>query len=85
MRVGYGYALNRASCETLNNLPSRSRRRLLDFFRRLAEYPSTIGDYSETDERGFAVEIILVDDEFLVGWHVDHAVKEVRIVSLEVA
>jgi hypothetical protein len=44
MRVGYGYALNRASCETLNKLPSRSRCRLLDFFRRLAEYASTIGD-----------------------------------------
>ncbi|MDO8545651.1 MAG: hypothetical protein Q7S40_34850 [Opitutaceae bacterium] len=84
MSLGYGYALNRASCEALNGLPRRSRERLLDFFRRLAESPFTEGDYHETDERGFAVEVMLVHDQFLVTWHVDHPVKEVRIVGLEI-
>ena len=84
MRPGYGYALNRASCESLNALPRRSRDRLLDFFRHLAENPFTTGDYRETDERGLAVEVALVHGQFLVTWHTDHAVREVRIVGLEV-
>ncbi len=83
MSLGYGYALNRASCEALNGLPRRSRDRLLDVFRRLAASPFTTGDYQETDARGFVVEVMLVDDQFLVTWHADHAEKEVRIFNLE--
>jgi hypothetical protein len=30
------------------------------------------------------LEVALIDDEFLVTWHADHAVKEVRVVGLEV-
>ena len=82
--MSLGYVLNRASCEALNGLPKRSRNRLLDFFRRLAESPFTEGDYHETDERGFSVEVMLLDDRFLVRWHVDHAVKEIRVFELEI-
>lgn len=84
MSLGYGYALDRASCEALNTLPKRSRDRLLDFFRRLASSPFSQGDYHETDQRGFPLEVKLVDDRFLITWRADHAMKEIRILSLEV-
>ena len=30
-----------------------------------------------------ALDVALIEDEFLVTWHADHAVKEVRVVGLE--
>jgi hypothetical protein len=29
------------------------------------------------------LEVGLVEDDFLVTWHVDHAAKEVRVIGLE--
>jgi len=83
MNLGYGYALNRASCEVFSSLPRRSRDRLLDLFQHLAESPFAKGDYQETDQRGLSLEALLVGDQFLVTWHADHAAKEIYIVGLE--
>lgn len=83
MSLGYDYVLNRASCEALNGFSPRARRRLLDFCRGLAERPFTAGDYHETDAQGWRVEVMLVHDRYLVQWHVDHAVKEIRVFSIE--
>ena len=84
MSLGYGYALNRASCEALSGLPRRSRERLLGFFRHLAENPFAPGDNREFDEQGIPVEVMLVHDQFLVSWRADHAAKEVRVVEVEI-
>jgi hypothetical protein len=84
MSLGYDYTLNRASCEALNGFSAHARDRLLDFFCGLAERPFAAGDYVETDERGWRVEVMLVRDCYLVRWHVDHAAKEVRVFEIVV-
>ena len=84
MSLGYDYVLNRASCEALNGLPRRTRKQLLTFFLGLAQRPFTEGDYREVDDKGLTVEVMLVGDQFLVRWHVDHAAKEVRVFEVEV-
>jgi hypothetical protein len=84
MSPGYRYALDDSCCDVFSLLPRRQRERLLDFFRRLAKSPFASGDYRESDSRGVSLEVALIDDEFLVTWHADHAVKEVRVVGLEV-
>ena len=83
MSLGFDDVLNRASCEALNGFSPRARRRLLDFCRGLAERPFTGGDYNESDEQGWRVEVMLVHDCYLVRWHVDHAAKEIRVFSIE--
>ncbi|MSU48363.1 MAG: hypothetical protein EXS37_04595 [Opitutus sp.] len=83
MSLGYDYTLNRASCEALNGFSPRARGRLLDFCRSLAERPFTAGDYHETDEQCWRVEVMLVEDRYLVRWHVDHAAKDVRVFEIE--
>lgn len=85
MSHGYRYVLDDICCEIFTRLPRRQRERLLDRFRHLAKSPFTSGDYRETDSRGVALEVALIDDEFLVTWPADHAVKEVRIVGLEIS
>jgi hypothetical protein len=83
MSLGYRYALDGTCCEVFNGLSRRQRDRLLASFRRLADAPFTAGDYRETDQRGLPLEVGLVEDDFLVTWHVDHAAKEVRVIGLE--
>ena len=83
MSLGYGYVLNGASCEAFNLLPRRSRDQLLGLFRRPAAQPFTTGDYQEMDQRGLRPEVMLVESEFLVTWHTDHAAKEICVVALE--
>ena len=84
MSPGYRYVLDDICCEIFARLPRRQRDRLLDQLRRMAKSPFVSGDYRETDARGVALEVALFDDEYLVTRHADHAVKEVRIVGLEI-
>ena len=84
MSPGYRYTLDEACCEVFNLLPRRERERLLEHFCQLAAHPFTQGDYHEADTRGLPLELMLVENEFLVTWHADHAAKQVRIVALDV-
>ncbi|OHE79348.1 MAG: hypothetical protein A3G75_00755 [Verrucomicrobia bacterium RIFCSPLOWO2_12_FULL_64_8] len=71
-------------CEVFSALPRRERELLLDIFGRLVDNPFTRGDHHDTDQRGVPLEVMLAHDQFLITWHVDHAVREIRIVGLEV-
>ncbi len=84
MSLGYGYALDDACCEVFHTLARRPRERLLAFFRQLAAHPFMLGDYQDSDTRGRALEVLLVENEFLVTWHADHAAKQIRVVGLEI-
>ncbi len=84
MSLGYGYAVDDACCEVFHPLPRRQRERLLSFFRQLADHPFTCGDYQDSDARGHHLEVRLLDEQFLITWHTDHASKQVRVVGLEV-
>ncbi|MBL9200038.1 MAG: hypothetical protein JNL39_05995 [Opitutaceae bacterium] len=48
----------------------------------MARHPFAPGDYREPGLTGREYEVRL-QDELIVTWWVDHAVKEVRIVRLE--
>lgn len=62
---------------------SRSRqRRLILLLEKLADNPHQVGDYSEPDQSGRAIQFILVGD-FVIGFWADHPVKEFRIVDIE--
>ncbi len=84
MSLGYRYTVDDEGCEVFHQLSRRQRERLLGFFRQLAAHPFTSGDYQETGTRGESSEVALFESEFLVTWHVDHAVKQARIVRLEI-
>lgn len=84
MNLGYRYALDEVCCQVFSALPLRERERLLSVFRQLAADPFQKGEYREADSRGFAVEVKLAGDHFLITWHTDHAAKEVRIVGLDI-
>ena len=43
-----------------------------------------IPDYQELGTREEPLEVTLYEDRFLLTWRADHAVKQVRIVRLEV-
>ncbi len=84
MSLGYRYTVDDAGCEVFHRLSRRQRESMLVRFRELAAHPFTRGDYQETGARGEPLDVALFENEFLLTWHVDHAVKQVRIVALEV-
>ena len=81
--MDYRYCLDETCGEFLCGLPSRPRKKLIGFFRSLTDNPFMQGDYRETDAAGAPLEVVLVEDEFLVTWHADHAVKRIFVVGLE--
>jgi hypothetical protein len=83
MNLGYRYSLDGACSEFLWELPRRRRERLLAFFRRLADNPFLAGDYRAPAANRASLEVMLVEEDILVTWHVDHAVKEVQVIGLE--
>jgi hypothetical protein len=80
--AGYGYALGEDAVHAFTRLPVRQRERLLRILDRLAKHPATTGDYQETGGSGRTYEVRLFD-ELLLTWWVDHAVREIRVVRLE--
>ena len=55
---------------------------LFRFFDRLAEDPYLAGDFRETDSGGRPIEVA-IQGRFIVSYWTDHAVKQVRIVKIE--
>lgn len=82
MSLGHRYTVDEAGCELLHRLPKRQRERLLGVFRELAAHAFTRGDYPSADARGLPLEVALFEEKFVVTWHVDHALKQVRVVEL---
>ena len=60
------------------------RQRIMSFVRSLAEDPFQAGDYQDTDPEGNPVEIKIIG-KYAVTYHVDHPVKEVKIVNIQPA
>jgi len=81
---GYDYALSEEAVQAFTAIPPRQRAKLLRHFAALARQPNQQGDYRESGNSGRAYEVMLID-ELIVTWWVDHAAAEVRIVRLEFA
>ncbi len=58
------------------------QRKVIGLLFQLADNPSQIGDYSESDNTGREVQFILIQDLLIAFW-ADHAVRELRIVDIE--
>lgn len=60
------------------SLRGKKRQRLLAALESLARNPFSPADYQELDADGRTNEVIL-EDEFLITYWLDHAVKEIRV------
>jgi hypothetical protein len=81
-RHPYEPVLSSKAAAFLVSLSKVRQRKLIGLLYQLAESPSQIGDYFETDETGREVQFILIRDQLIAFW-ADHAVRELRIVDIE--
>lgn len=63
-------------------LPKRRERKALSLARDLAAHPLVRSDYTLVDENGRTIEHLLIE-EFVFGYWIDHAARELRIVDVE--
>ena len=68
----------------LDELPKKSRTRLLDQFYRIRSSPSDLSDYHERDEAGRRVEISVFAGHAIHYW-IDHADQHIKILALKPA
>jgi hypothetical protein len=78
------FVLNESSVQTLLAARSDNRRRLLAFFRHLAEDPNLSGDFEVHDDTGRVVQI-KVAGRFLVTYWADQSCREMRVIDIETA
>lgn len=82
MTAPYGYSLDREAVAVLVLCSARERRLLLPAFEQLARYPHSVGDYCFLGSDGRECQVFDVGDFVITCW-VDHAVRTVRVLSLE--
>jgi hypothetical protein len=72
--------------DVFNNLPTQgsSRRPILAFLEQLGPDPFQTGDYQETDAAGRPSEVKVIG-KYAVAYWADHAVREVKVLRLELA
>lgn len=71
-----------AAAEALLQLPRRHQRRVISLVQQLAARPHIRSDYRLPDESGRPIEHLAVED-YILGYWIDDAVREVRIVEIE--
>ncbi|HUG10936.1 MAG TPA: hypothetical protein VMM36_07975 [Opitutaceae bacterium] len=82
MAASYGYSLDREAVAALLEGSGRERQLLVDACERISQFPFSTGDFVVRDEDGREVELLDVG-EFVITFWSDHAVKTVRILSIE--
>jgi hypothetical protein len=82
MASDYGYSLDREAVAALLACLGRERRLLVDACERIAQFPFSIGDFAMRGEDGRELQLLDVGDFVITFWS-DHAVKAVRILSIE--
>jgi hypothetical protein len=82
MGAGYEYSLDREAVAVLLQCSRKERRVLAEIFERMARYPFFIGDLQLAGSDGRVCQVIDVGDFVVTCWS-DHAVKMVRVLSIE--
>ena len=82
MGAGYEYSLDREAVAVLLQCSRRERRVLIETFDRMAHYPFFTGDLQLAGPDGRICQILDVG-EFVVTCWSDHAVRMVRVLSIE--
>jgi len=70
--------------ETLDDLPKRVRRRLLDQFGKIRSFPGNYSDYQEHDATGRQVQICIASGWAIHYW-VDFADRHIKVLALKPA
>jgi hypothetical protein len=82
MSSGYRYVLDQAVAERLLRLSARQIRSLIELFQHLADNPGEAGAEWVPDREGRKNQA-MIHGPFTVVYWADHAVRELRIVALE--
>ncbi len=82
--MGYRVFIALEVIETLRTLTSRERPALTRFIEGLAMNPSRVGDYTEQDETGRPIQVVIVGRHALCFW-ADHPVNEIKVIDLRSA
>ena len=80
----YRPVFDASAAESLGQLSKRKERRALQLARAFADHPFVRSDYSLPDESGRTIEYLLIE-EFVFGYWLDHAARELRIVEIHPA
>jgi len=78
----YEPVLSSKALATLLGVSKRKQRDLSDILFKLSAFPSQQGDYAFPDGSGRLVQYILIGN-YVIGYWPDHAVKELRIVEID--
>jgi mRNA-degrading endonuclease RelE of RelBE toxin-antitoxin system len=71
-----------AAADALLKLPRRRQHKALALIHQLASRPHVRSDYTLPDESGRPIDYLAIED-YVLGYWVDDAVREVRIVEIE--
>lgn len=82
MATSYRYLVDQSADEFAETLSRRDRRVLRDFFRYLANHPSTTPDQQFVDATDRTTRVNR-HDRFVVTYWIDDAAREVRILAIE--
>ena len=82
--IAYSVFLASGVVELLPGLKLRERTQLMRLFNRFRSDPFVEGDYTERDDIGRLMQVLVVGRHAIVFW-VDHAVKEVKVLDLRPA
>ena len=80
--IRYEPILNETALYALLATGKKNRVILLDFIEELSRNPERSGDFVEHSAQGRSINVFLCD-RWLVSTWVDHAVKELRVINIE--
>lgn len=80
---GYSAELSAEVGRFISSLPKRQRNSVFDLLDKIAASPHGISDYQCYDGKGRLLETVSVD-RYLITFWLDHAVKELRVVEVEI-
>jgi len=84
MNEPYGVFVRKEAFEFLSRCRRAERERILRLMDTLAVSPHRTGDYSEKDDVGRPLEVIVEGRVAIVFW-ADHPVKEIKVVEIRFA
>ncbi len=83
MSVGYQFVIEEETFRFFLSLTKSERQSLVDFFTVLSNNPSMTSDFQAKDSSGRPIYLKKYKKWIITFW-ADHAVKEVRILNIEV-
>jgi len=82
--ISYSVYVEARVAESIPQLKTAERERVLRFFHKLRTDPFLEGDYTEHDDIGRLLQVFVMGRHAVVFW-TDHAVKEIKILDLKPA